>query len=755
MFPIKSWTTLEPKAIIKIGETAVKSMNFDIFFKLISYAVALCGLFALTASGGVGIIVTGCFIVVAILAWFIEDTKWQLSERLGIGLVFLLIPLFYVDWKYQLSGFAARETVAAASLARLILVLAGIKLLQRKSDRDWIFLYLISFFEILLAAGLSISPLFILTLILYLLCVVCAIVAFEIRKASNRVLDKKPKQVARINYLDLDKKTTYRLPLTSIGLLAIVTLLAVPLFFSLPRVGGAGFGKSFGGATTGFSDSIRLGEIARIQQNNEVVMRVRIDEADKDKVGAIKWRGIALDRFDNRGWSKSQTKYSEPFVKTEKDFFLVDGARNANNLVTQTVYLEPLDTPILFALSRPVAFQGGFQVLTKDADGSISVARSGSERFSYRVFSDVTQPSVENLRKDNSAYSTQSKRYLQLPNKIDERIANLAADIIRNANAKNRYDAAKAIETYLQTQFGYTLDLKAGGEEPLADFLFNVREGHCEYFATALAVMLRTQGIATRVVNGFQAGDYNETADVYVVHQREAHAWVEVYFPGENAWVTFDPTPAAGNFSEVSGGGFFGGFKKYAEALETFWIQYVVSYDNQEQKSLMRSMRNGVQEYQVEATTWANRLQARLSDWWKEVRGEKGYEQSAWAIGKGILFLLGAFVVFFLVRWLYRKFKKLKLWEKIKAFLQREREGSIIEFYERMQNVLARKGFERAAHQTPLEFAFALNMPEAVKITEKYNRVRFGEKVLDRDESKEIENWLQSLENKPVENAKK
>ncbi|HEY0047654.1 MAG TPA: DUF3488 and transglutaminase-like domain-containing protein [Pyrinomonadaceae bacterium] len=537
--------------------------------------------------------------------------------------------------------------------------------------------------------------------------------------------------------------------MTATGLLIIVTLFAVPLFFSLPRVGGAGFGKSLSGATTGFSDSIRLGEIARVQQNNEVVMRVRIDEADKHKVQSIRWRGVALDFFDNYGWRKTRLNFNEPFVKTERDFFQVGTASNANNLVTQTVYLEPLDTPILFSLSRPVAFQGSFQLLTKDAEGSISVSRSGGERFSYKAYSDVTQPSAEKLKNDNAVYAQQQKRYLQLPAQpIDARIGNLAAEIIRSANADNRYDKARAIEFYLQNNFGYTLDLRASGEEPLADFLFNVKEGHCEYFATAMAVMLRTQGIATRVVNGFQTGEYNETADIYVVRQREAHSWVEVYFPQENAWVTFDPTPAAGRFSDENATGIIGSFNKYLEALETFWIQYIVSYDNQEQKSLLRSVRSSVQDYQIEATTWANLLQLRLADWWKQVRGDEGFAKSAWAIGYGVLYLLGfALGIFAIVR-LYRKSKKLKMWEKLKAFFRREKEDSIVEFYERMQNVLARKGFERATHQTPLEFAFALNMPEAVKITEKYNRVRFGEKNLSRDEAQQIESWLKNLEGK-------
>jgi Ca2+/Na+ antiporter len=723
-------------------------MSFDKFFKLISYAVVLCGLFALTVSGGVGILVTTAFLSVVALAWFIEETRWQLSERIGIVLVFLFIPLFYLDWRYQLSGFAARETLAAGSLARLILVLAGIKLLQRKSDRDWIFLYLISFFEILLAAALSISPLFILALALYMLCVVCAIVTFEIKKASGKVLEKKANQKNKIDYLNLDRKTVFRLPITATGLLVIVTLFAVPLFFSLPRVGGAGFGKSLSGATTGFSDSIRLGEIARVQQNNEIVMRVRIDETDKDKARNIRWRGVALDYFDNYGWRKTEINFNESFIKTERDFFVVGSSTNPANLVTQTIYLEPLDTPILFALSRPVAFQGSFQMLTKDAEGAISVRRSGGERFSYKVFSDVTQPRVEKLKNDNVAYAPQQKRYLQLPRSIDARIGNLAAEIIQTANADNRYDKARAIESYLQNNFGYTLDLKAGGAEPLADFLFNVKEGHCEYFATAMAVMLRTQGIATRVVNGFQTGDYNETADIYVVRQREAHSWVEVYFPQENAWVTFDPTPAAGIFSGENATGVIGSFSKYMEALETFWIQYVVSYDNQEQKSLMRSVRNSVHDYQVEATTWANLLQMRLAEWWKDLRGDSGFAKSLWAIGYGVLYLLGFALGIFAVIWLYRKLGKLKMWEKLRAFLRREKEGSIVEFYERMQKILARKGFERPSHQTPLEFAFALNMPEAVRITEKYNRVRFGEKNLSGDETREIESWLKNLEGK-------
>jgi hypothetical protein len=141
-------------------------------------------------------------------------------------------------------------------------------------------------------------------------------------------------------------------------------------------------------------------------------------------------------------------------------------------------------------------------------------------------------------------------------------------------------------------------------------------------------------------------------------------------------------------------------------------------------------------------------MQYRLSDWWREVRGDKGLQASAKAVAFGIGYLLAAILGVIFIVWLYRKIRRLAVWQRIHSWLKFRNETTIVEFYERMQKVLAGKGFTRAAHQTPLEFAFALNMPEAVRITEKYNRVRFGEKNLSKNETIEIENWLGKLEGK-------
>lgn len=720
-------------------------MNFDRFFKFISYAVVFCGFLTLWVSGSFGFVITFLFISALICASFLEDTRWQLSERFGTALIFVIVPLFYFGWKYRY--FGTNETAVAGILSLLILGLSVIKLFQKKADRDWLFLYLMAFFEVLLAAALSISPLYLASLILYLFVTVLAIVGFEIRKSARTVDKNSGKKIFETNF-NLSKTPIRKLPAMSLTLMVLIAAIAAPMFFMLPRVGGAGFGANQGGVKglTGFSSSVKLGEIGRIQQSDEVVMRVQIEGDPTEPYGGIRWRGVVLDNFDNKNWSQTKPPPSYPFVKTENGIFQVGFSSGKRAATIQTIYLEPLDTDVLFALSNPVRLQGNFPVLKKDTYGGVSAVRANFERLSYKVNSDRWTPSVDVLRTDNAVYSADDINYLQIPEQFDDRIGKLASQI--SSDKKNRYDKARAIEEYLQTQFGYTLEQKAGGEEPLSDFLFNIREGHCEYFATAMVMMLRTQGIAARVVNGFQRGEYNETAEMYVVKQKNAHSWVEVYFPREKAWITFDPTPSAGQNLTENSAGVFGFTQKYLDALEALWIQYFVSYDNQEQRSLFRSMKSGMTDFQFKTTEWLSEYQQKIRAWWKEVRGEKGLQASAWAIGYGIGYLIALIAGIWLLRWSYLRIKKLELWRRLLEWWSRKKQKSIVEFYERMERVLASRGFRRESHQTPLEFAFALKMPEAVSITEKYNRVRFGEKDLSGDESREIENWLKTLEKK-------
>lgn len=725
-------------------------MSFEKFFRVVSYAAVFCGFLSLWVSGTFGIVATALFIFIIAAAWFFEDTRWQISEKVGTGLIVLALPAFYLAWRLQFIRLYGGDADVAGILARMILSLTAVKLLQKKGDRDWIFLYLMSFFEVLLAAGLSISALYLGSFLVYLLLMVCSIIAFEIRKTSRSVgLKLQSVPNAGLPSSSPGGLRVNRLPSAAFGLIVLIVCLATPLFFMLPRVGGAGFGGNQRGLRTssGFSDTVRLGGIGSIQQSNEIAMRVKLENRAVDS-SALYFRGIALDTFDNQSWSRSKGTKG-PFAPDDR--VVTDGGSEDAGLTIQTIYLEPMDTPVLFALSRVVAIKGSFPLVFRDAYGALSYSQ-GYERVSYQVISDQSVPSADRLRADTAAYTTDVQNYRDLPVKYDIRIAELASRI--TADKTNRYDKARAVESYLQNNYAYTLDMKAGGEEPLSDFLFNVRAGHCEYFATAMAVMLRTQGIATRIVNGFHGGEYNDAAGVTVVRQRNAHAWVEVYFPGNDEWVRFDPTPFGGEDGAGASTGIAGAFTKYLEALETLWIQHFVSYDDQEQRLLASSVKNGFTYYQVLLASYVGHATSILSEWWGEVRGDNGLKSSLMAIVYGVGYVAATLAGLLFAVWLYRRFSRSAFWRTIWERASRKQRGTIVGFYDRMQRILAERGWTRKSFQTPLEFAHETGIPEAVGVTKRYNSVRFGEHALSPAEADEIDQWLRDLETRAGKNKK-
>src|SRR5882762_9935221 len=613
------------------GKLIRGSMSFTTYFRLNSYATIAAAALALFVAGGIGVWLAVAFAVVMLAGWKFEDTRWQLSERAALIVIIASLPFFYFDWHVltpylQIEFFETgrRANVEVTVLAHMILFLSAVKLLQSKADRDWFFLYLISFFEVLLAAGLTVSPAFIVTLMLYLLCALSTVVAFEIRKARRRVtptqtrllvpLDrslfrKLPMRLWRRRYLE-----TRRLPLVSLGLLLLIIVLALPFFLLAPRTASSAL-KRGGGALAGFigfSDNVTLGEIGRLKRSDEIFMHVRVENSNAGPVAGLRWRGVALDQFTGRAWKKSAV--AERFEKKESDrgFFQLGTTEDVQRLTTQTFFLEPVDTPVLFGAPRVVAVQGRLPFVRVDSEGAIQTRSHDQERVIYKVYSDITEPGPAVLRSEALEYYAPAARYLELPGNLDPRIAALAKQVSTNSGARNGYDEARAIETYLRDNYGYTLELRAGGPDPLSDFLFRVRAGHCEYFATALAVMLRTRGIASRVVNGFLPGEYNEAADAYTVRQSDAHSWVEVYFPETRSWVTFDPTPIAGRTEPVSTG-FAAQAGKYAEALELIWFQYVVGYDKQEQRSLATSLQNRLTAYRRSLALIAAEIRRTIS----------------------------------------------------------------------------------------------------------------------------------------------
>ena len=710
-------------------------MNFLTYFRAFSYAMIGVAMLALVLAGGLSTALALVFLVVMIVSWMLEGTKWQLPERYGLGIVLLSIPLFYADWQYQKALGEPAERLGVTALAHLIVFLSAVKLIQVKKDRDWVFLYLISFFEVLLAAGLSFSPVFLGTLTLYLLCGLSAVIAFEIQKARRSLAHVETrllvppdasvfKKVGRRAWRNTEAA---RLPIVAVVLLIFIFGMALPLFLVAPRSGAAALTRSGGGVPNfiGFSENVTLGQIGTLKQDNAVVMRVRVE--DNETPRSLRWRGVALDEFTGRSWKKSIQARQNELVNDRGGFFQFGTTQTPDSLVKQTFFLEPLESAVLFAAPRVVAIQGDLPFVRVDGEGSVQSRRRDFERVMYTAISDMNQPRMDELRKDQTPYPLSYYRYLQLPDYLDRRIDSLAMAIVLEANASNRYDVAKAVESHLQTQYAYSLEMKASGSDPLTDFLFNVKSGHCEYYSTAMAVLLRTRGIAARVVNGFLPGEYNEAAGAYTVRKSDAHSWVEVYFPATRSWVTFDPTPSAGRTEPVRTG-LSAQLQKYAEALELIWFQYVVGYDKQEQRSLATSLHNQVFDYGRMITNLLATVQSYVTG-----------NVPVVAIGF-IAAVLFAVVLLF--------GKQIWRWAR-SAFVHSPEEGrthSNVQFYERLIALMEQRGVLRDTHLTPLEFAKTLKSSEALLITRAYNRVRFGGQRLSDNEKREVERALFALE---------
>jgi transglutaminase-like putative cysteine protease len=710
-------------------------MKFLSYFRAFSYAMIGVAMLALVLAGGLDYGLALAFLVVMVVSWKLEGTRWQLPERYGLAIVLLSIPLFYLDWHYQKTLGEPVERLGVTALAHLIVFLSAVKLLQIKKDRDWVFLYLISFFEVLLAAGLSFSPVFLGTLTLYLLCGLSAVTAFEIQKArrtlrhaETRLLVPPDSRVFKKGRRSWRNTEAARLPAVALALLVLIFVFALPLFLIAPRSGAAALTRSGGGLTNfiGFSENVTLGQIGTLKQDDGLVMRVRIDSAEPPR--GLRWRGVALDEFTGISWKKSSDARRPEAVEGRAGFFQLGTTESLHKLTTQTFFLEPLESPVLFAAPRVVAVQGDLPFVRIDGEGSIQSRRHDFERFMYKAISDTHEPTPDELRRDMRPYSSAYLRYLQLPETLDPRIVSLARTMILEAHARNRYEAAKAIEWQLQRDYGYSLDMKASGPDPLSDFLFNIRAGHCEYFATAMVVLLRTHGVASRVVNGFLPGEYNETAGAYTVRQSDAHSWVEVYFPETRSWVTFDPTPSAGRVVPQHSG-LKAQLQKYAEALELLWFQYVVGYDKQEQRSLATSLHNQVFDYGRMASRLFATMKALLTT-------------------NVVTFLIAAMVLLLgLTVLLFGK----HIWDFIRRrssgrSLEESRTYSDVEFYKKLLQVMEQRGVSRDKHQTPLEFADRLRSKDAMIITRAYNRVRFGGERLSATEKREVERALVVLE---------
>jgi hypothetical protein len=319
--------------------------------------------------------------------------------------------------------------------------------------------------------------------------------------------------------------------------------------------------------------------------------------------------------------------------------------------------------------------------------------------------------------------------YLQLP-KLDPRIPDLTAQI-SNASVSD-YDKAIAIERYLKTKFSYTLQLPSTHQvDPLANFLFDRKQGHCEFFASAMAVMLRTAKIPSRVVTGFRTNEFNDITSQYIIRGSDAHAWVEAYFP-DRGWVTFDPTPGSG----ASMQGRWGRISMYTDAMASFWREWVVNYDVAHQYNLSQQTAQMGRHAAYQVRVWFHNYYQQLLGRAHKVADRISVAPGNW-IGRVLLLALALFLLLNLQR-LRRAFQRFMLTTRP----DRSPRMAASLWYEKMVRKVERKGWQKTETQTPSEFVRSIQDKQLQRrvlvFTSRYEGARFGGSAEDAQELPEL-----------------
>ena len=623
------------------------------------------------------------------------------------------------------------------SAVHFLLFVTIVRLYSATTDRDAIFLAMLAFACLLAAAIFTVDTYFLAFFVAFLIFAVATFVGLEIRRgAANSIYpDLHPKSRS-------ERRFQRALSLASLTVALGGVLLGSVLFFCFPRFN-AGYLSRAGLQSTlmsGFTDNVELGEIGEIKKNTAVVMRVKTGVPVNYPM--LRWRGIALTNFDGRRWYSSD-KLRETVPPSSNGWVYFSDPKPPKDNSAQdlrfTVQMQPMASDALFAPANLVGLRGNFLAesanyrlflrrgyLSRDSTGSVYNPFHNFSQIQYEGDSLLPITDPAKARKAGTEYPSEIRdSYLQLPADLDLRIPELARK--STASANNNYDKAMALEVYLRRNYDYTLNLAGSpGRDPLAHFLFESRAGHCEYFASAMAVMLRTIGIPSREVNGFLPGEFNDLGGDYIVRASDAHSWVEAYFPG-SGWISFDPTPPGPD--EYAG--VFARFHLYLDWMQLNWNEWVVNYDFAHQMLMAQNVERGSRNWNEGARDWFRRMQDR---------GMVGLTR--WQNNHARLSLLFPAVLVFLLavlrfNWIRSVFRWLSLYLQLRRSpTDRSNPQLASRLYADLLRLLEKRGFRRAETQTPLEFATSSGLqPELVpavrEFTNHYAEARFGDVPCD------------------------
>jgi transglutaminase-like putative cysteine protease len=550
---------------------------------------------------------------------------------------------------------------------------------------------------------------------------------------------------------------------------AVLALTAL-LFILLPR-------PRFGPRTTyllpqqvtGFSENVSLHEVGVLRTSEGVALRVRFTQEDSPDHPTVRpprmlLRSISLPVYRNGQWfgygvamrmaePPARGEYgSEPAFRS-LETYLLRNAPVARRLIRQRITIErhAVETP--FALYRPVQIEGEPPYRSPVHPVSHHLKYPG-RLFPGDTYEVVSLVPLFGARQLDEAGTPEPGGgygvFWDLPSGIRNVLEQTAAEIERAYAPRTDYERVIAAQSYLLNpeRFAYTYDLPDfGGEEPIAAFLTETRRGSCEQFSTALALLLRVWGIPTRLAIGYKGGQFDPDRQQYVVRDRNAHAWVEVYFNGLG-WVEFDPTPGA-EVMEAEPGGLLARLKRQIERgrgalsrayrrAETHWGAKVVGYGRRQQQRLMSGLTQAGRDLASQATRILRAVWPGVPEF-----------------GPALVAMLVASItfvgmsVYLSAQWLQSRLRlRRRGWAS----------GRTVPFYEEMLRILRRKGLRRPEHATPREFARAAGTRIAASgeevavvrgalelVTDLFCKVRFGGYELTDSQRRQVRQALRVL----------
>ena len=697
----------------------------DRFFQFALLGLVASGYLAIAGSGyvdaptvvlaGVGLLWRAAIISGA--------AQLQVPERLVTAATIAYMLFAPIDY------FFISQTWITATV-HVVFFVASVKTLTARVARDYLFVAAIAFLELLAAALFSASGTFFLCLAAYLLCAVAALSASEVRR-----LGRPEFIIAGAGRV----RAPARLAAFSVVMTIGVLILTAGLFFLLPRTANAAlqFLASNRYHLTGFSNDVTLGEVGELKSDTRPVMHVKalstalLGESSGELPLNMKWRGLALERFDGHRWSTDPASFRtlppdrSGTVKVADDW----QRRRPGKRIFYRVEIQNIDADALFVAGTAEFLNAGNTRISRGPGGAFRFGYTPGDTVRYEVYSYLGPAQAVYTEPHRVGLSLgEREQDLKLP-QLDSRIGELAHRWVSRAVDDNA--RALLIEQHLRHDYGYSLDLPSTQPpDPIADFLFVRHTGYCEHFASTMTVMLRSLGIPARLVNGFQSGIANPYSGTLLIRASDAHTWVEAFLPGQG-WTVFDPTPLAGRVPEQT---IWTKLGLYADAADTFWRDWVLSYDLGQQLTLASRVQSRARDLRESGLFSILKSLRGLSNRAAQLVHDRGLRAAgAWLLASlaGLIFLY----------WVLGNFRRTFSLRRARAGRLAPREATAL--YQQMLQLMKRRGYHKPSWFTAQEFAAIAGVAEELNpFTEAYHAVRFGD---DAAASREMNRALETL----------